>query len=46
VSSDGVTWQTVGTTTLTTATLVGLVVTSHDPAVLNTATFDHVTVNP
>jgi subtilisin family serine protease len=46
VSSDGVTWSTVGTATLTISgsALVGLAVTSHDPALLNTATFDNVTV--
>jgi regulation of enolase protein 1 (concanavalin A-like superfamily) len=44
VSSDGLTWTLVGSTPFSVAghPLIGLAVTSHDPSVLNTATFDHV----
>ncbi len=47
VSSDGVTWRTVGsdTVSLTGAISVGLAVTSHDTTRLATATFDNVTVS-
>ena len=47
VSSDGSSWATVGTTTLSIAASarVGLVVTSHDTGVLNTSTFDSVVVS-
>jgi regulation of enolase protein 1 (concanavalin A-like superfamily) len=41
ISSDGSTWQTVGTTFFQGA-LVGLAVTSHDPGLLNTAVFSNV----
>jgi len=46
VSSDGTTWRTVGTTTLSlgASPYVGLSVTSHNTAARNTATFDSVTV--
>ena len=45
-SSDGVTWTTVGTATMATATMyVGLEVTSHNPAQAATAVFDNVTVS-
>jgi len=46
-SADGVAWRTVGSTTLSIATnaLVGLVVTSHNATVVNTSTFDHVSVS-
>jgi endoglucanase Acf2/uncharacterized protein YjdB len=46
VSTNGTTWTQVGTETiaLTSATQVGLAVTSHNDAVLNTATFDNVSV--
>jgi hypothetical protein len=49
-SEDGSNWQVVGTTTVvmhefTNGTITaGLAVTSHDPTVLHTATFDHVVV--
>jgi regulation of enolase protein 1 (concanavalin A-like superfamily) len=48
VSADGSTWTVVGSTTLSIASnvLIGLVVTSHDTAQLNTSTFDTVTVTP
>ena len=47
ISSDGNNWQFVGTTTVHMPTTVAasLVVTSHDPSVLNTSTFDHVVVS-
>ena len=47
VSSDGSSWATVGTTTLSIAASarVGMVVTSHDTGVLNTSTFDSVVVS-
>ena len=40
-SSDGTAWATVGSTTLSISSnaLMGLAVTSHDPSVLNSATF-------
>lgn len=46
ISEDGVDWQVVGMTTvhMPSAVAASLVVTSHDPAVLNTSTFDHVAV--
>ena len=45
VSSDGVTWRTVGTTSITTSTpLMGLIVNSHNTAQRNTSRFDYVTV--
>lgn len=46
VSADGVTWRSVGSTTtaLGTSVFAGLVVTSHDTTLRNTATFDNVTV--
>jgi phosphatidylserine/phosphatidylglycerophosphate/cardiolipin synthase-like enzyme len=46
-SADGATWKTVGTTTLSigAAAYVGLVVTSHNTSVLNTATFDNVSLS-
>ncbi|HVU23024.1 MAG TPA: putative glycoside hydrolase [Opitutus sp.] len=45
-SSDGATWTTVGTQTLTftSSVLVGLVVCSHADPTLNTSTFDNVSV--
>ena len=46
-SNDGVSWQPVGQATLASATATaGLVVTSHDPALLNTSTFDQVALVP
>jgi regulation of enolase protein 1 (concanavalin A-like superfamily)/mono/diheme cytochrome c family protein len=44
LSTDGVTWTQVGTTTvpMATAITVGLAVTSHNNATLSTATFDNV----
>ncbi|HEY1787534.1 MAG TPA: right-handed parallel beta-helix repeat-containing protein [Verrucomicrobiae bacterium] len=47
-SSDGHTWASVGSTTLTMGTNVwiGLAVSSKDNQVLNTATFDSVTITP
>jgi uncharacterized protein YjdB/beta-glucanase (GH16 family) len=48
VSTNGTTWTQVGaatTITMATAVQVGLAVTSHNDAVLNTATFDNVTVS-
>jgi hypothetical protein len=44
VSPDGETWTRVGSATMTnpTANMSGFAATSHDPAVLNTAVFDHV----
>jgi regulation of enolase protein 1 (concanavalin A-like superfamily)/PKD repeat protein len=47
LSTDGVTWRPMGSTTLSIATnaVVGLVVTSHNATVLNTSTFDHVSVS-
>ena len=46
VSGDGAAWQPIGTTTATlpSAAIAGLAVTSHDNAVLNTATFDNASV--
>jgi len=46
ISPDARTWTTVGSVTLKLPTTVraALVVTSHDPSVLNTAQFDHVSV--
>ena len=46
VSSDGVTWNSVGSTTISLpATIsIGLIVTSHDTTVSNTSTFDSVTI--
>jgi len=45
-SADGVTWQFMGSNTIAmTATIyVGLVVCSHNATVLNTSTFDHVSL--
>lgn len=45
-SSDGINWTAVGTTNVTMAATVyfGLAVTSHNDAVLNTSTFDNVSV--
>jgi PKD domain len=47
MSADGVTWRTMGSVTVSMAAnaVVGLVVTSHDATVLNTSTFDHVSVS-
>jgi endoglucanase Acf2/uncharacterized protein YjdB len=47
VSSNGTTWTQVGSETIamTAATQVGLAVTSHNNAVVTTATFDNVTVS-
>jgi regulation of enolase protein 1 (concanavalin A-like superfamily) len=47
VSQDGTQWSTVGITSVSMSGEVttGLAVTSHDTAVLNTATFDHVLVS-
>src|SRR5947208_15958289 len=47
ISSDGANWQLVGTATVDTYADVaaGLVVTSHDPTMLNTSTFDHVVLS-
>jgi regulation of enolase protein 1 (concanavalin A-like superfamily) len=47
VSADGSNWRAVGSTTLSIATnaIVGLVLSSHDTTVLNTSTFDSVSVN-
>jgi hypothetical protein len=47
VSSNGTTWSTVGSTTLSisSSALVGLIVTSHDTALINTSTFDSVAVS-
>src|SRR5262249_6304895 len=45
VSSDGVNWSAVGSTQVSaTGGVASLVVTSHDPSLLNTATFDNVAV--
>jgi hypothetical protein len=46
MSADGRTWMPVGSVTMTLPSRVpaGLAVTSHDPNVLNTATFDNVSV--
>jgi regulation of enolase protein 1 (concanavalin A-like superfamily) len=46
VSTDGTNWTSAGSTTITMAAnvSVGLAVTAHDNAVLNTSTFDNVTV--
>jgi endoglucanase len=45
-SADGTTWTTVGTTSLTMATDIkaGLAVTSKAPKILNTSTFDNVSI--
>jgi len=47
VSSDGMTWTPVGTDTvpMSTTVYVGLAVTAHNNALLNTALFDHVVVS-
>jgi len=46
VSMDGITWTMVGSASISMTTSdVGLAVTSHDDAVLNSATFDNVTVS-
>src|SRR5204863_5430920 len=47
VSADGNTWRIVGSTTLSIGSnaVIGLVVTSHDAAVLNASTFDNVAVS-
>jgi len=46
-SNDGVSWQRIGQATLASATATaGLVVTSHDPALLNTSIFDQVALVP
>jgi endonuclease/exonuclease/phosphatase family metal-dependent hydrolase/regulation of enolase protein 1 (concanavalin A-like superfamily) len=47
-SSDGHLWTEVGRTTITlpTSVYIGLPVTSHNTAALNTSTFDHVSVAP
>jgi regulation of enolase protein 1 (concanavalin A-like superfamily) len=43
ISSDGANWTTVGSTTfVASAVEAGIIVCSHDPAALNTATFDSV----
>jgi hypothetical protein len=46
ISSDGQTWTTVGSVTMNLPAVIraGLAVTSHEPSVLNTAQFDHVSV--
>jgi len=46
ISANGSTWTSIGSTTLSigATALVGLAVTSHDTTVLNTSTFDNVTV--
>jgi len=46
-SADGATWTTIGTTSLSIAAAanIGLAVTSHNTAALNTSTFDNVTVS-
>ena len=46
-STDGLTWTTVGTATVTMASnsLAGLAVTSHNANLLNTSVFDNVTVS-
>jgi regulation of enolase protein 1 (concanavalin A-like superfamily) len=46
ISGDGSNWTTVGTTSLSIGAdaLVGLAVTSHNPSIINTATFDNVSV--
>jgi hypothetical protein len=44
VSDNGTLWTTVGSTPLTGAAYIGLVVSSHDTSHLNTSTFDHVSV--
>jgi regulation of enolase protein 1 (concanavalin A-like superfamily) len=48
ISADGITWTTVGTTTVSLGTTitVGMVVCSHTTSALNTSTFDNVTVGP
>ena len=47
VSSDGTTWTQVGSTTVSMASniYVGLALTAHNNSVLNTSTFDNVTVS-
>jgi glucose/arabinose dehydrogenase/regulation of enolase protein 1 (concanavalin A-like superfamily) len=46
-SADGVNWTTVGSTTISMIAnvTIGLFVSSHDPGVLNTTTFDNVSVS-
>jgi regulation of enolase protein 1 (concanavalin A-like superfamily)/phosphatidylserine/phosphatidylglycerophosphate/cardiolipin synthase-like enzyme len=46
-SADGSTWTSIGSTTtsMSASTNIGLVVTSHTTGVLNTSTFDNVTVS-
>src|SRR5262252_3720937 len=47
VSSDGITWQPVGSTTVSAALgLAGMAVNSHTTTTLNTSVFDNVTVGP
>lgn len=47
-STDGITWTTVGSVTIsmTTSVYIGLAVTSHNDAVLNSSTFDNVSAAP
>jgi hypothetical protein len=47
-SPDGLTWTTIGSVavTLPDAVAAGIAVTSHDPDILNTATFDSITIVP
>jgi hypothetical protein len=47
ISNDGANWQPIGTATVATYVDVaaGLAVTSHDPNMLNTSTFDHVVLS-
>lgn len=47
-STDGLTWTTVGsaTITMTTSVYIGLAVTSHNDTVLNTSTLDNVSATP
>ena len=44
MSTDGATWTTVGSVTMTTTEFIvaGLAVTSHNPGALNTARFDNI----
>jgi hypothetical protein len=47
VSPDGIGWTPVGSTDVTmSSALIGLIVTSHDDAQVNTSTFDNVAVSP
>jgi hypothetical protein len=48
ISSNGTTWSALRSDSISMPTTVdiGLAVTSHNPAALNSATFDHVTVTP